>query len=181
MSTAEVKFKRADRLYHLSIRVFLVFAFVMLIAIFYQVAHLQGDFSSAQTAELKRQEQARVDSRKRLDKALSETQKQQVVTQQYIRCVAGLLLLPQEQRSAEKLDACGLPGVTDPSQLGQLSTTQGATAPAATTPTTKSTQPASNQPVAAGSPPDDNAATQDDQSALGRLPLVGGLLNAIGL
>lgn len=187
MTRAEVSFKRADRLYHSAIRVFFVFAFIMLIVIVYQVAHLQGDFTSAQTAELKRQEQARVDSRERLDKALEETNKQQVVTQNYIRCVASVLLKPVEQRSMSDFDNCGIPGVTDPKNLGQPNTNQGSTAPNQQTPAvipqvtpapTQPNQPAPSEPVAGGSPPDDDA---DDRSALGRLPLVGGLFDAIGL
>lgn len=189
MSTAERQFQRADRLYHMAIRVFFVFAFIMLCVIIYQVAHLQGDFSSAQTAELKRQETAREESRARLNKALEETNRQQVVTQNYIRCVASVLLKPVEQRSMSDFDNCGIPGVTDPSQIGQPDTNQGVTAPnqqspaitpQATQPQPQSTQPTTSQPVAGGSPPDDND-TPDDRSALGRLPLVGGLLNAIGL
>ncbi len=189
MSTAELKFKQADRLYHTAIKVFFVFTFIMLIVIVYQVAHLQGDFSNAQTAELKRQEQARVESRARLDKALEETNRQQVVTQNYIRCVASVLLKPVEQRSMQDFDNCGIPGVTDPANLGQPNTNQGATAPnqqspAIVTPNTQSSQPTTSQPVAGGSPPDDNDAAptpEDDRSALGRLPLVGGLFDAIGL
>jgi len=189
MSQAELNFKRADRLYHGAIKVFFAFIFIMLIVIAYQVAHLQGDFSNAQTAELKRQEQARVESRERLDKALAETNRQQIVTQNYIRCVASVLLKPVQDLSMEDFDNCGIPGVTDPEDLGQPNTNQGVTAPnqqspAIVTPNTQSAQPTTNQPVAGGSPPDDNDAVptpEDDRSALGRLPLVGGLLNAIGL
>lgn len=187
MSQAELNFKRADRLYHGAIKVFFAFIFIMLIVIAYQVAHLQGDFSSAQTAELKRQEQARVESRQRLDKALAETQRQQVVTQNYIHCVASVLLKPVQERSMQDFDDCGIPGVTDPSQLGQPTTNEGAvrqtpeTIMGAPAPNTQSAQPTNNQPVAGGSPPDDNDTPEDDRSALGRLPLVGGLLDAIGL
>lgn len=187
MTRAEVSFKRADRLYHGAVKVFFVFAFLMLIVIVYQVANLQGDFSNAQTAELKRQEQARVDSRERLNKALAETNRQQIVTQNYIRCVASVLLKPVQERSMQDFDNCGIPGVTDPSKLGQPDTNQGSSAPnqqspavvpTTPAPTTQSTQPSQQQPIAGGSPPDDDA---DDRSALGKLPLVGGLLNAIGL
>lgn len=186
MSTAEVRFKRADRLYHWSWKAFFIFAAIMLTVIVYQVAHLQGDFTNAQTAELKRQEQSREDARKRLDKALVETQKQQVITQNYVRCVATLLLLPQEQRTSEKLDACGIPGVTDPDQLGQTHTEQSATVqsdesttPPATAPSTQSTEAKPNQPVAAGSPPDN--LKPSNQSFLDKLPVVGGFFDAIGL
>lgn len=190
MSTAQANFKRADKLYHLSVKVFFVFVFIMLIAIAYQVAHLQGDFSDAQTAELKRQEQARVESRQRLDKALAETQKQQIVTQQYIRCVATVLLKPVSERTEADFDACGISGVTDPKYIGQSQSNQNAvrqtpeTIMSTPAPSTQSTQPTANQPVAGGSPPDDNDAAptpEDDRSALGRLPLIGGLFDAIGL
>ncbi len=88
-------------------------------------------------------------------------------------------------------DSCGIPGVTDPEQLGQPNTNQGVTAPnqqspaitpPATQPQPQSTQPTTSQPIAGGSPPDDDTPTPaDDRSALGRLPLVGGLLDRIGL
>lgn len=190
MSQAETNFKRADKFYHLSVRVFFIFMALMLVLIVFQVANLQGDFSSAQTAELKRQEQARVESRQRLDKALAETQRQQIVTQNYIRCVASVLLKPVAERSMEDFDNCGIPGVTNPNDLGQPQNNQSAVRQTPETimgtpaPTTQSTQPTANQPIAGGSPPDDNDAAptpEDDRSALGRLPLVGGLLDAIGL
>ena len=177
MTKAEVRFKRADRLYHTAVKVFFGFAFVMLVVIVSQVAALSGDFAKAQTDELKRQEVAREEARKRLDRALNETQKQQVVTQNYIRCVAVISLLPVEQRSAKMLDDCGVPGVTDPSELGQPHTTQDS-APTAVESTPAPQQPeqsARSSTPAAGAPPDDN------RSPAGRLPIVGGLLDAIGL
>lgn len=180
MTRAEVSFKRADRLYHGAVKLFFIFAFVMLIIIIWQVAKLQGDFTSAQTAELRRQETSREDARKRLDKALAETQKQQIVTQNYIRCVAVISLLPIEQRSAKMLDECGIPGVTDPAKLGQPQPNQSAAAtqpaPVQSTPAPQQPeQPAQTRTPAAGAPPDDN------RSPAGKLPIIGGLLDAIGL
>lgn len=185
MSDAQLRFKRADRLYHGAVRLGLLFGLIMLFVLVWQVANLQGDFSSAQTAELKRQEVAREESRKRLDKALAETNRQQVVTQNYIRCVASVLLQPIAERTESDFDACGIPGVTDPAKLGQPNTNQGTTAPnqqtpavtpQAITPTAPSAAEPNNQPTTSGPPPDD-----DDRSVLGRLPLVGGLLDGIGL
>lgn len=190
MSTAEANFKRADRLYHGAIKVAIVFGVVMLCVIAYQVAHLQGDFTRQQSAADSQRDEDTAAARKRLQAALDETNRQQVVTQNYIRCVASVLLKPVSERSESDFDACGIPGVTDPSKFGQPDTNQGVTAPnqqspaitpQATQPQSQSTQPTTNQPVAGGSPPDDNDTPEDDRSALGRLPLVGGLLNAIGL
>lgn len=175
MTKAEVSFNRADQLYHNSVRVFFAFAFIMLIVIIVQVATLQGDFAKAQTAELKRQEvareEAREESRKRLDRALAETEAQELVTQNYIRCVAVISLLPIEQRTAKMLDDCGIPGVTDPSELGNPNPNQ---APRATQSSPQSVQPAPNEPVAAGAPPDDETpARTNSRSPLSRLPFVG--------
>lgn len=183
MTRAEMRFKRADRLYRAAVRMFFGFSFVMLIVIIAQVATLQTDFARAQTAELKRQEVARQESRKRLDRALAETNKQQVVTQNYIRCVAVISLLPIEQRSAKMLDECGIPGVTDPDKLGQPSANR---APAATpNPSPQSSNPTANQPVATGAPPDDKGASGDTPAAeptpLGKLPFIGGFFDSIGL
>lgn len=190
MSTAEAKFKRADRLYHWSIKAFFIFAAIMLMLIAFQVAHLQNDFSRERSAALAQREKASKEAQKRLQKALDETQKQQVVTEMYVRCIASLLLLPQDERTAEKLDACGIPGITDPQQLGQSgvsynsnsSSSQPDTgnAPAATAPTTQSTQSKPKQPVAAGAPPD-NLKPSGTQSFLDRLPGVGRAFHAIGL
>ena len=192
MSQAQVQFQRADRLYHLAIKAFFVFAGVMLILIAFQVAHLQSDFSRGQSATIAQRDKDTQAARDRLQKALEETQHQQIVTQNYIRCIASVLLKPVSERSQEDFDRCGIPGVTDPSKIGQPDTNQGSTAPnqqspaitpsstpSATAPTTQSTQPKSNQPVAAGSPPD--GVTSGGTGFLDKLPLVGGAFKAIGL
>jgi hypothetical protein len=181
MSTAEAKFRRADRMYHIALKAFFVFAAIMLTIIAYQVAHLQGDFSSAQTAELKRQEQSRTDAQKRLSKALEETQHQQLVTQNYIRCMALVSLKPVEQRSAADYDACGIPGITDPDKLGRTdsSQTSSATKTGIITPNTKSTASKHKQPAMVCSPIDNNNSA-NDRSIFGRLPFIGGLFRAIG-
>jgi hypothetical protein len=198
MTKAEIRFHRADKLYRGAVRMFFGFAFVMLAVVVVQMATLQSDFANAQTAELKRQEAARVESRARLNKALEETNKQQVVTQNYVRCVASLLLVPVPERSAEKLDACGIPGVTDPENIGNQSTTQNNpvtqqqqyTAP---TPYQQpvATKPAPNEPATSGGAPPESSGGEGSggndgnndgsQTILDRLPLIGGLLRAIGL
>lgn len=183
MTRAEASFNRANRLYRASVKVFFAFAFVMLCVIAFEVTDLRVNFTESQRQETARRDEDTAAARKRLEKALLETQRQQIVTQNYIRCVAVISLLPIEQRSAEQLDACGIPGVTDPRKLGQPATSQGSTAPNQQTPAIPptSSQPTRlnpSQPIAAGSPPDDEP---DDRSALGKLPVVGGFFNAIGL
>lgn len=193
MTHAQASFKRADRLYHGAIKFFFVFAFIMLCVIAFQVANLSGNFTKSQEQEVAQRDEDTAAARGRLEKALEETQRQQVVTQNYVRCVASILLKPEKDRSVADFDACGIPGVTDPDNLGQPNTNQGVTAPnqqspaitpSTPAPSTQSTQPTQQQPVAGGSPPDDNDVTptpEEDRSALGRLPVVGDLLNAIGL
>lgn len=180
MTKAQVSFQRADRLYHLAIKAFFIFVVIMLGLIVYQVAHLQGDFTRQQNEAADQRDEDTAAARKRLEDALAETNRQQIVTQNYIRCVASVLLKPVEQRSEADFDACGIPGVTDPSKLGQpttnerSSTTTPPTSPQAINPPQQPTQPNPTPPTTSGPPP-------DDRSPLGRLPLVGGLLDAIGL
>lgn len=185
MTHAQASFKRADRLYHGAVKFFFVFAFIMLCVIAFQVADLRGNFTESREQETAQRDEDTAAARERLNKALEETQRQQVVTQNYVRCIASILLKPVDERRVEDFNACGIPGVTDPSRLGQPDTNQGATAPnqqsPAITPQTQPNSPSSqpnNQPTTSGAPPDPEP---DDRSTLGKLPVVGGLFEAIGL
>lgn len=194
LEAAQARFNRADKLYHYALRAFFAFAAIMLVVIVYQVAHLQSDFTRQQNTAAAQRDEDTVAARQRLEGALKETQEQQIVTQNYIRCVASVLLKPVATRTEADFDNCGIPGVTDPSQLGQPRTNASATVPQSSSgggvtnsspapvavlpaPQAQTITPTPTQETTSGAPPPDD----DERSTLGRLPLVGGLLDNLGL
>jgi hypothetical protein len=184
MTKAKANFQRADQLYRSSVRLFYVFALIMLVVIAYQVAHLQNDFTNQQSQAINQRDKDTAAARKRLEDALIETKNQQVVTQQYIRCIASVLLKPINQRTQADFDACGIPGVTDPKQAGKQPTTGSSSttpAPVAPMPTKPSSQSTQNPPVATAPPPDNSRKTSTAPTLLERMPNIGGLFHALGL
>jgi E3 ubiquitin-protein ligase DOA10 len=79
MTKAKANFQRADQLYRSSVRLFYVFALIMLVVIAYQVAHLQNDFTNQQSQAINQRDKDTAAARKRLEDALIETKNQQVV------------------------------------------------------------------------------------------------------
>lgn len=183
MTKAEASYNRANRLYHASVKVFFAFAFIMLCVIAFEVTDLRGNFTESRDEAALQRDQDTAAARKRLEKALAETQRQQIVTQNYIRCVAVISLLPIEQRSAEQLDKCGIPGVTDPRKLGQVNPSQSSTPSsqpsAAITP---QNQPSNSASTGTSTPlTSKNAMSQNDESTGARVPVVSPLLQLLGL
>ena len=99
-------------------------------------------------------------------------------TRAYIRCLfTEVLTVPLAQRTDVDFDTC----TRDTSE--KIETTPSAnnsstTQPSSVIPSPSAVNPKPTEPVATA-PPDPEPV--DDRSALGRLPLVGGLLDAIGL
>lgn len=190
---ARHKFNRADRLYHITIKMFVVFVVIMLSVIAFEVALLQSDLRRQESNLITRRDEDTSAARARLEAALKETQQQQIVTQNYIRCIGSVLLKPIPERTSADFDACGIPGVTDPSRLGQDATNQGENAPNQQSPSVipqnrntpqtmtpaapeRASAPDSEEPVISGPPPDEPEEPVDEGIIPDAIPLIGNLL-----
>ncbi len=180
LEAARANFKKKDRRYHVLLNLFLAYALILLTFVAIQTL-------VTQTTIARNQKSNAAASEERFRRYTEDNAVQHQKTQQYIRCIAQVLLLPIEQRTDANFDDCSTNGVYDGKSSGSTSqptTGSQPTAPAAIPPQNQpvSQTTPSSQPVAAGSPPDDTpTAANDTRSALGNLPLIGGLLNALGL
>lgn len=99
-------------------------------------------------------------------------------TRQYIECLfTAVLTVPLAECTNIDFDTCTkeVDGQSKNTDMQQGSTSQ----PNSVLPTQPATTPKPSEPVAAA-PPDPDPSP-DDRSALGKLPIIGGLFDAIGL
>lgn len=176
LDEAKADFKKKNKRYHTLLNLFLAYAIILLTFVAIQTL-------VTQTTIARNQKSNAAASEERFRRYTEDNAVQHQKTQQYIRCIAQVLLLPIEQRTDKSFDSCSTSGVYDGKSSGSTSQPTSGSQPTAVPPQNQpmpQTTP-SSQPVAAGSPPDDTPTPANDRSALGRLPLVGGLLNALGL
>lgn len=178
LEEAKADFKKKDKRYHVLLNVF--FGYVVVLLTFVAIQTLV-----TQTTIARNQRINAAASEERFKRYTEDNAVQHQKTQQYIRCIAQVLLLPIEQRTDDNFDNCSTSGVYDGKSSGSTSQPTTGSQPVTATPPQNQPIPTTQpQPVAAGSPPDDTptpAKPVDGRSALGRLPFIGGLLNAIGL
>lgn len=99
-------------------------------------------------------------------------------TRAYIKClVTEVLTVPLAERKDIDLDSC-TKRVDEQAETDAKTDTSSTNQPSSVVPSPTTVNPKPTEPVATA-PPDPEPT--DDRSELGKLPLVGGLLNALGL
>lgn len=113
-----------------------------------------------------------------LEQSIKDNAEQHSRTQNYIKCIAGALLIPLAQRESDAFDKCGI-SATPPAQNTQSAQTSSVpSSPQALPPEPiTTTTPASQEPTTS-SPPDPDPSEQGPATDRGVvLNLVDGLLN----
>lgn len=178
LENAQADFDKKDKRLRVGLGIFITYVVLLLSFVAVETLITQTTIRDNQAANAKASEE-------RFKRYTEDNAVQHQKTQQYIRCIAQVLLLPLDQRTDEAFDKCSQDGIYNGKSSGSTSQPTTGSQPAATAPaqpTPQSSQPTpTSEPVAGGSPPDDDADQPDDRSALGKLPLVGGFFNAIGL
>lgn len=108
-------------------------------------------------------------------------------TQQYVRCIAQVLLLPIDQRTNTAFDSCSVTGTYNGKSSGSTSepttNNNGASSNVVKTDTGTKTTPAVVSPPSSTNPPitQPTPTAPPDPSFLDKLPLIGGAFKALGL
>lgn len=154
LETARADFKKKDKRYHVLLNLFLAYAIILLTFVAIQTL-------VTQTTIARNQKTNAAASEERFKRYTEDNAVQHQKTQQYIRCIAQVLLQPIEARTDAAFDDCGTSGLYDGKSSGSTSQPTSGSQPTSQTPVATppqqqplpTTQP--SQPVAAGSPPDD--------------------------
>lgn len=99
LEQAQNKFDRSDSLYKKAKAVFIIFITVSLIVVVVQLVRVQNTIARNQTVNS-------AASVERFDNYNKENARQHRITQQYIKCIATVLLQPIDQRTTAIFDSC---------------------------------------------------------------------------
>lgn len=174
LEAARADFKKKDRRYHIGLTIFLSYIFILLTFVAIQtlitqstIAHNQRDNAAA--------------SEQRFKRYTDDNAKQHKQTQQYILCIAQVLLLPIDQRTNESFDNCSVTGdyqgrkTSVAPESNSVTIIEQPPVVVLNQPTTVPTP----EPTTSGAPPDDEP--EQPTTFLQGLPLVGGLFRTLGL
>lgn len=172
---AQRKLERAEGLLRKSKIIFILFLVMAACVIAYQLYAIQRNQLISQHQADEERDEATKEARERLNKALAENERLHRVTQEYIKCIATVLLLPIPQREPEDFERCSVPVREENAIPGVPSTTTPGSIMSEPIPTEPRTAPPKegsnsqpNTPTTSGGgddPDDDTTAANVDVQA----------------